>query len=288
MASMSKNHFEAPTNQSLPNTLRGVGKAAYTIFMVPEHDSSTYETVAKILRNDAQPTQLRVGEEVAVIRQRTRQRVREGLQPRLGAKELFGLMGVLMQFTSYLPRLRPYCQTPFSDVEALYKELVAHGRIKPLGFAAQLDLALKQTKGDLPEALWRLFITSRLYARWFDTSVITDIPKFTKDEVIERMLAWSRSVAACKPYGTCSDQDASGDTYYCWTHALAKVAFKALAAKQTPLTRLEAAALRNGTRLNHGLAHKFKPQRLKSDHTIAAEYGNAIGEACVAILDKNN
>jgi hypothetical protein len=153
-----------------------------------------------------------------------------------------------------------------------------------LSFAEQLQIAVKQTEGDLSEALWRLFITSRLYARWFDTSVILGLPEFTRAEVLDRMQVWSRSVAACKPYGTCADQDVSGDVYYCWTHALSKVAFGVLATRQTPITKFEALALRNVTRLNHRLAHKFKPQRLPSDHTAAAAYGNALGDVCAKML----
>jgi hypothetical protein len=154
----------------------------------------------------------------------------------------------------------------------------------PLNFSEQLSIALEQTEGDLPEALWRLFITSRLYARWFDTNVIIGMPAPTRDEIMHRMQVWSRSLAACKTYGSCPDQDVSGDTYYCWTHALAKVLYTALPVRRTPFVRLEAYALQNGTKLNHGLAHKFKAQRLPSDHTVAAAYGNALGDALVQIM----
>jgi len=93
------------------------------------------------------------------------------------------------------------------------------------------------------------------------------------------MEMFSYAVAACKPYGSCPDQDTAGDTYYCWTHALAKVLYKSYVPKLSPIASLEALALQHGTKLNHGLAHRYKAQRLKSDHTIAAAYGNAIGES---------
>ncbi len=260
------------------NTIFGVSRAAYTVFMVPEHDSSIYKDVATQLRNQPQPLQLSLNRQVAAIKKSV---VRTRYQPRVHPKELLGFMGVLMQFMSYLPKLHPYCMTPFADTEKLYKEIVRQGQKAPLNFSEQLNIALRQTEGDLPEALWRLFITSRLYARWFDTDVIIDMPDLTRDEIMHRMQAWSRSLAACKAYGSCPDQDVSGDTYYCWTHALAKVLYNVLPARRALLVRLEAYALHNGTKLNHGLAHKFKAQRLPSDHTIAANYGNAIGVRCV-------
>src|SRR5690606_16124070 len=140
-----------------------------------------------------------------------------------------------------------------------------------------LRISLRQTGGDLPEALWRLFITSRLYARWFDTSIIEGLPKFSRDEILERMLIWSQSMAGCKPYDSHSAQDVAGDVYYCWTHALAKVAFQAMPNRRTLFTRFASVALHYGTLLNHQLAHRYKPQRLPSNHTNAATYGNAIG-----------
>ncbi|MGI0135073.1 MAG: hypothetical protein ACREBW_08975, partial [Candidatus Micrarchaeaceae archaeon] len=180
--------------------------------------------------------------------------------------------------------LRPYGQTSFEQVDDLYAEVTEKGSDKPLGYAEQLTIALKQTSGDLPEALWRLFITSRQYGRWFDSSIITGMPDFTRDQKMERMYAFAHSVAACKPHEASPVQDAAGDTYYTWTHALGGVAFGALAAKQTLATRTGAEVIHNGTTLMHNLAHRFKPQRLPSDHTIAAAYGNAIGDTLVHVL----
>ncbi len=277
-------HFSSRPKQSFGTTLTGFLRAAYTVFMVPAHDSSMYEGVARTLRQDNQSLLDPIPREVAAIREICASLPQNRQSPRLTVTEQIGLMGVLMQFLSYLPKLRPYGTTPYAHTEALYQAIVKQGHHQPLGLAEQLRVALHQTDGDLTEALWRLFVTARVYARWFDTSIVSDLPEFTRDEVAARMEAWSRAIKAFKPYGDCPDQDASGDTYYCWTHALGKVAFQVLAVRQTPLTRLEALALRNGTRLNHGLAHRVKAQRLPSDHTIAAAYGNAIGDTLVEIL----
>lgn len=276
-------HFAVPTEQSWLNTILGFGKASYTVFYVR---APLTHKVAEQLRGSPQPIQPPLPDEVKAIRKILNSRATTTIRPRLKQKELLGLMGALMQFTSPVPKLRPFYQTPWADIDKLYIEIVKRGRKAPLGFADQLEIALKQTTGDLPEALWRLLITSRQHARWYDTEAITDMPAFAEDEIIDRMLAWSRSVKATKQFGSCPDQDTAGDTYYCWTHALARVAFRSLAAKQTALTRMEARALEHGTMLNHKLAHKVKRQGVPSDHTAAAIYGNKIGDVCVELLNQ--
>jgi len=279
-------HFEALASQSSINTIRGIGRAVYTLFNVPNHDSSLYEDLAKTLVDEPQPAQPSVEEEVSAILNGPSSLVDPTIRPTLSTKHLLGHMGVFMQFTSYLPRLGPYAETPFQHVDDLYTQLVERGRIAPLSFSDQLTTALEQTTGDLPEALWRLFITSRQHARWFDSSVITGMPEFGRDEIMNRMYNFSRAVAACKPHDTSPVQDTSGDTYYGWTHAAAGLVFGALATKQTMFTKAGGKAIRNGTSLMHSLAHRFKAQRLPSDHTIAAEYGNAMGDVFIQLMSR--
>ncbi|HEY8998925.1 MAG TPA: hypothetical protein VIM53_01260 [Candidatus Saccharimonadales bacterium] len=281
---MSGHHFDTSLQQTWPKTIFGLGRAAHTVFTTPPtsgHDETIYIEVAKRLRGTSIPLQPSLDEELAKL-SRVTMKSGVALEPkrRLNNREQLGIMGILMQFTSYIPDLRPYCLTPFDDTEGLYKAFVNRSNKTPLDFAQQLDIALEQTSGDVLEALWRLFITCRLYARWFDASVIVGMPKFGRSEILHRMELFSQAVAACKSSGT-MDQDTSGDAYYTWTHALAKVLYKVCAMPASPIAPLEGLALHNGTRLNHKLAHKYKPQRLKSDHTIAAAYGNAIGKLLV-------
>ncbi len=278
-------HFEAPKEQSLIKTVRGVGRAAYTLFNVPLHDSSLFNDLAVILADEPpQPTHAPIEDEVETIATRSARLVDADIRPTISGKELLGHMGVLMQFTSYLPDVRPFAQTPFQHIDDLYSQIVEEGKGAPLGFADQLDLALEQTAGDLPEAVWRLFITSRQHARWFDSSVITGMPELTREEKMNRMYDFSHAVAACRSHEVSPIQDTGGDTYYGWTHALGRLAFGALAEKQTGLTKIGGKAMHNGTRLMHELAHRFKPQTLPSDHTVAAAYGNAVGDALVQIM----
>lgn len=276
-----RTRFEQPTMQTWRNTLIDFVRAAYTVFYVR---APIHSRVAAQLRDKPQAVLSPLDAELSAV-QRALSRADVGKPlPRLGQKELLGLMGVLMQFTAVLPRLQPYCRATYADIDALYQAVLRRGARQPLGLADQLTIALRQTDGDLPEALWRLFVASRLYARWYDEDAITGLPDLTEKEVIARMAAWSRAVKAIKPYGSCPDQDAAGDVYYAWTHALAKVAYGPLALQQTVLTRLEAKALEHGTMLNHKLAHKTRPQGVKSDHTMAAAYGNQIGDVCARVL----
>ncbi len=283
--SVSTSHFSTPTCQSDLNTFTGFMQAGWTVVFVPEHSSHIiHPQVARRLRDTPLPLNLPIETELTSIQEVLKKSANSHVQPRLTIKELTGLMGILMQFTLYLPKLRPFCETPAEHVEALYQACVSEGMKTPLSFAEQLATALKQTEGDLPEALWRLFITARQYARWYDTEVLVGMPQLSQAEAMERMATWSRSLRATKNVAVYPDQDAAGDTYYCWTHALAKVAFNQLAQKQTPLVRAQAFALLHGTELNHKIAHKISPQSLSSDHTIAAAYGNAIGDLCVTAL----
>lgn len=270
------------SNISFVTALSGVGRAVRTLFFVPEHDSSYYEGVAMKLRSTKQLTQPAVTNERIAVRQLLSASSLYRPATRLTQAQLLGFMGVLMQFTLHLPKLTPFYQVHYSDVETLYQECVKQGASTPLTFHQQLEIALKQTSGDLPEALWRLFVTSRLYTRWLDTGLVTSMPELRAADIQNRMAAWSTSFAACKPADSCVDQDVAGDVYYCWTHAFAKVAYQVLPTAKTPLTYIESWALHYGTALNHGILHKFAPQRMQSNHYTAAAYGNAIGQECVA------
>lgn len=274
--------------QSWFKTILGLCKASYTVFAVPDHDSSAYEMVAIELRSFPQPPALPLCAEIEGTKQALQSCCHAGPSLFFSQKELLGLMGVLMQFTSYIPELRPYMRTSFNEIDKLYNTVISLSAStnKPVDFTHQLNIALEQCDMNLLDALWLLFVTSRLHARWFDTSCISDMPRYSDLQVRQRMKKWSLSIVACKEYGTCADQDASGDAYYVWTHALAQVLYRALPRNRNLITAFQSYVLKKGTWLNHNLAHKYKPQRLLSDHTIAARYGNAIGNICVEHMNK--
>lgn len=264
--------------------LRGVGKAAYTLFNVPDHDYSKSKDLAHILEATPQETLLAPEQECENVRQVLSNHSLKATTS-LDRTDLLGMTGVMMQFTSYLPELRPYAKTPFEDIDHLYQEIVDQGRSEPLDLSQQLDIALDQTEGDIGEALWRLFVTSRMHGRWYDTSIIQDLPDLSRDTIMNRMFHFSTAIKACKEFDPSLAQDTAGDAYYVWTHALAKFSFHALAEKRGLPERMGARVLHHGTSLMHGLAHRFKEQHVVSDHTAAANYGNAIGAVCVEMFE---
>lgn len=278
--------FDRPSETPPLGTLRGVNRAAYTLFVTPSHDT-LHKDVAEQTRHETQPLQPEIEDVAKGVAALLQTRADAMRQRSLKGKELAKLGGVLIQFTDYVPTLQPYSETPFSEVDALYNSVVTRAaETGPLTFVDQLGLALEQTRGDVPEALWRLFMTSRLHARWLDGEVITDAPSLSRDEKVARMETWQSAIAGCKPNSPEMTQDANGDTYYAWTHALAYVAFDALPTRPTRRTRAAARTFQNGTRIMHGLAHRVNPQTVVNDHSIAADYGNAIGAACSEFLKK--
>ena len=88
-------------------------------------------------------------------------------------------------------------------------------------------------------------------------------------------------IAACKEPQPGRAQDPNGDTYYTWTHALAKAAFTLTPGKEGALTRGAVRVFECGTDLMHKVVHTFNKQGVESNHNIAAAYGNAIGQTLV-------
>lgn len=246
-----------------------------------------FRDVAKITRYESQPLHPTVDQTVVDVRAVTSKLVDSSKVRRIKGRELAKLDGVLIQFTDYVPTLQPYAQTSYSYVKDIYDSVTgfAAHTDQPLTFAEQLHIALVQTKGDLPEALWRLFLASRLYGRWLDDKSISNLPEFSRKEKIDMMTQWERSLAGCKKEENATPQDVGGDTYYVWTHALGKVANEALPEKSNLKTRLAARTFERGTKLMHKTTHKMGKNQKHSDHTIAAEYGNAIGAICSEILN---
>jgi hypothetical protein len=263
----------------------GIKQAVYTLFKSPTHDTPHLE-IAEIRKEALQPLQPPIYDIEYDLRTSTKDLVEPKKRRKLKGKELIHIAGVLMQFTDYSDSLQIYARTPHEHVEALTVGITRKARetSKPLSFSEQLNVALDQAEGDLPEALWRLFITSRMNARWLDGKSIPNLPQFTQIDKKRKMIEWQDSLAACK---TTIPQDTAGDTYYAWTHALASVIYEALPARSNWKTGLAKIMFQNGTKIMHSVAHKVNPQSLPNDHSIASKYGNAIGKECVSMLKMN-
>jgi len=267
--------FDNPTSVSWMDTVHGLLQAAKTVVFVPEHDKHIiHPTVAEMLRHDHLPLHK------PIATQESKLAALGGLKPItvgiLSQKELVGLTAVLAQFTLYLPSMRPYWRIDYASVKQLHDAVIKYAvKNGPVGLIDQLKIALDIRQGNTEEAMWLLLVTSRQYARWYDSDAAIGLPTLTHDTILDEMTGWSRSI---KSFKNTSVQDTAGDTYYCWTHAFAWIAFKTMAKRQTLFSRLQFLALRYGTELNHRIAHKISPQSLPNSHRIAAKYGNAIGK----------
>lgn len=222
----------------------------------------------------------------SLVQQQIRERLTggfiEGLKPddKLTNNELIATAGILMQFTDYtqptIPKL--LARQDAAKINGLREAFAATVAASqhPLSYADQFDIAMDLNKNNIPDSLSSLFIASRHYARWLDEPLVHS--GITDDkQKIQQMIEWRQAIAACKPAGD-SAQDPAGDTYYTWTHALARFTYQILPKHKTIGSRLASLVFHNGTSLMHGLVHAYNPQTVPNDHSIAADYGNAIGQ----------
>ena len=259
-----------------------LGRAAYTLFLTPEHEKLHAEMEDMCLDGPCQPVQPPIDE--------VTKRIAEDVLPKYDidrpvptdSGRLIHLAGALIQFGDYIPKMHGTINAQYGQVKELHEEVVNRAaETQPLDFADQLDVALEQGDGNLTESMWRLFMTSRLHARWLDSKIVGDIPEMTKEDKLAEMLAWRGAIAACKEPDPSRAQDPNGDNYYAWTHGLAKVAFSLAPRKETSVTRASVRTFEQGTHLMHKLVHTFNKQGVASNHDVAAEYGNAMGQAIV-------
>lgn len=270
----------APVSRSC--AVANLGRAAYTLFVTPKHEKLHAELEEKCLNGSSQPLQPPVNE--------ITKRIVDDILPRYDiarpaitdSGKLIQLAGALIQFGDHVPKIQNAINPQYEQIKELQQAIVSEAvTTQPLDFADQLDVALDQTKGNLTESIWRLLIASRQYARWLDSGIINGIPEMSKEDKIAEMLIWRNAIAACKEPNGNNAQDPSGDNYYTWTHALAKVAYTLAPKKQTHITRAGVWTFERGTRIMHTMVHTFNKQGVESDHSVAAQYGNAIGQAVI-------
>lgn len=267
---------------SYTEAVRSLGTAAYTLYCTPEH-ALLHTDIARIVETEPE-LPLHPASVSETYNQTTDVVLRfanEGSGNTATSAELIRLSSALIQFTDYVPSLHR-SKISYDPIANLHKAIVENAQDRPLTLPSQLEIALKETDGDMFDALWNMFLASRLYARWLDSQIFTDMPNFTVDEKLALMKQWNDSMYAFKSRDKHPAQDASGDTYYAWTHALAKYSFTQTPAHPSIASKMAVHLFHNGTRLMHNLVHKVaNAQSVKSDHSIAANFGNAVGQACV-------
>lgn len=200
----------------------------------------------------------------------------------LSLSDKFMLSARMIQFTD---RLVGGGQAFFrySSMKTLKDRFVASAEEQayPLNFAEQLSIALDLTGDNIEEALTNLWFASRQYARWLDSVSIHDLPKFTPEEVLIEMKEWRSTILACKNADEKNFQDAAGDNYYAWTHALAHVIY----GSGTGIPdRIGQYIFNHGTAIN--TRARLIKQSVPSDHRAAAAYGNQIGGVILDAIKK--
>lgn len=266
---------------SLPLTFRGLGKSAYTLFFTPPHMKLHQPAEARALQQEPQPPQPTI-EDVCLKTTSVLASADELLPPPLDIHRLTQLGSLLIQFSDHVPRFHASVKIPYEAVQKLHSAITERAEITgPLDFADQLQISLELSSGNLSKALWNLFITSRLHARWLDESIIDGLPQMTEEEKVDQMLSWRSALAACKSLDENPIQDTAGDTYYTWTHALAKYIYSLATKDDSKTAAATVKAFHHGTTIMHTAVHRINKQGLHSDHSIAAEYGNRIGQTCV-------
>ena len=262
--------------------LASLGRAAYTLFATPEHVKLHQVVEDACLEGPFQPLHPSIDQTVERVHENVLPHVDLTRPLRTDRARLTHLGGVLIQFGDYIPKFHDTVSVPYENIINLHEAVTTRAKeTGPLDYAEQLEVALENNDGDMVESLWQLFITSRLYARWLDAKMIDGVPNYSQDEKVALMLEWRNSIAACKEPMPGRAQDPNGDTYYTWTHTLAKAAFTLTPEKESSITRGAVRVFERGTDIMHKVVHTFNKQGVDSNHSVAAAYGNAIGQAIV-------
>lgn len=267
---------------------RALGDLALTTlsFAVPPVDRP-YRTLRTNYFAEPIPMQPLVNDQVDTIRQTLPDAVTQ-ISP-LSPRQLTNFVGTMFQFSDRAP-VSYAMTTPYANISPIYEQTIKKAdQDGPVSYSDQLQIALNETP-HIPSALWNLLITSRQYARWRDTKIIDEFPHMTRPQALEQMLRWEHSVAAAKSAETTSGyQDTSGDAYYVWTHALAKVIYRALPETASLLSRSYESIFSRGSHVMSasrklGIISVFGTM---SNHVPASQYGNAIGDAIATHLLEN-
>lgn len=262
-----------PVARDIAGAIACVGGAAYSLLI--KRKNFSYSWRVPTASSEPQALQPSLAEVVRQFERLARAVVPSG-SPRALTEQLW-LAGTLMQFSDFNPVPAVKLATPWTRIASLHAEIVRDERA-PLTFAEQFAIAARHAHGRREEALWLLFLASRLFARWLDASLVLDLPRVSDGDKLVYMQSWERALGACKPGKEFRQQDVAGDTYYVWTHALARARFHA--PRGTVGDRALARVFARGTTLMQLLInHPLSPGRTESDHTKAALYGNAIGRA---------
>ena len=260
------------------DSIKKMGRAVVTLFFTPEH-KRLYRDLAKREVGVIVECNPSVEDIVHNIQHEVVPYVRD-IGGKIGKNRMMEASGVLIQFSDHLRPLPDELCIDYTDATALF-EAYAQSKEeigRPLGFDEQLRVALDVNNGNLKSALWHLFAVSRFYARWLDSNLVKHVPDMPDEEKIRIMKEWQSMLLSCKNGTTDAYHDTAGDVYYAWTHAAAIYYLQALSDNR--YAKMATPVFRKGTQIMQTCANNFSPRGVMSNHDIAAQYGNAIGDAC--------
>lgn len=197
--------------------------------------------------------------------------------------ELLYKMGYFMQFSDHFKDIPGQYKTNYQNISAVFDAFssIYQKSNQPISLDQQLNIVLELCNYDLSEALWLAWLSSRFYSRWLDSGLVVGIESFSPERKLEIMKNWQKMLLGFKVATDGTDyHDASGDTYYAWTHAISNYYCTVLS--NTNLAKISGKIFKNGTNIMQTCVNSLSPRGIVSEHDIASRYGNAVGDACSA------
>ena len=262
---------------SLQQYLSHMGMSVYTLFRTPAH-AMHHRTLEDRMYGEPQPLHPSIESTTASVSALLAERQTVLAPPHIPSVASKAISAAYMvQFADHFTSDEPMMTIGYDQINELKSRFVtaANAQAGPLTYNDQLALAMDMTGNDVTEALTLLCYASRQYARWLDGKMIDDMPDYTEEEILEQMKEWRLTLLASK-LNDGEFQDPAGDTYYAWTHALARVTFGGSQALHDVAAKY---IFGRGTDIMHAVVHAVSKQAVPNSHRAAAAYGNAIGDA---------
>lgn len=160
---------------------------------------------------------------------------------------------------------------PEKDVAKYMQSVLnSHG---PLRLSEQFNVLLDIADNNIVGAANVGFIGSRIGARFADSRAYPGI-YFGEEEA----RLWNQRVTQIEVFGENIKYDASGDTYYFWTHMFAAMSFASI---NTPESKLLSGSFRHGTNVMRA-ARNMAGVPITTPHREASMLGRNIGLALIS------
>ena len=187
--------------------------------------------------------------------------------------DLVEVLGTALELLDQHDAALPTTVLPPQQDVVRFVDAVAR-RPVPVDVVTQLQIALPIARGELVGAINLCWISTRLMARGCDRRAYPGVAVAAED-----LAGWSRTVAGFVAPGPRNGwtSDASGDTYYFWTHVLLEVVCHNHGWTGVGVRAVSA----HGTAIMRLVRRVLVGQQLVSDHREASRLGRLVGRAIV-------